>query len=80
MFATEKDLKQIAATYYGMCAEVDAQVGRLLDLLTEAGEREKTIVVFTSDHGEQLGDHHLLGKYGFFEQSFHFLNRAFTCH
>ena len=68
---SEKDLKQIAATYYGMCAEVDAQVGRLLDLLTEAGERENTIVVFTSDHGEQLGDHHLLGKYGFFEQSFH---------
>jgi len=65
------DLKQIAATYYGMCAEVDAQVGRLLDLLQQAGEHENTIVVFTSDHGEQLGDHHLLGKYGFFDQSFH---------
>jgi len=68
---SEKDLKQIAATYYGMCAEVDTQIGSLLDLLTEAGEHENTIVVFTSDHGEQLGDHHLLGKYGFFEQSFH---------
>ena len=68
---TVDDLKQIAATYYGMCAEVDAQVGQLLDLLVTTGERENTIVVFTSDHGEQLGDHHLLGKYGFFDQSFH---------
>ncbi|NIR39236.1 MAG: sulfatase-like hydrolase/transferase, partial [Actinobacteria bacterium] len=32
---------------------------------------DDTLVVFTSDHGEQLGDHWLFGKYGYFDQAFH---------
>ncbi len=64
------DQRQLRATYYGMIAEVDAQVGRLLDGLDERSLRDDTIVVLTSDHGEQLGDHWLIEKLGFYEQSY----------
>lgn len=68
---TQQDLKQIAATYFGMIAEVDAQIGRMLKSLDENGCSNNTLVIFTSDHGEQLGDHTLLGKHGFFDSSYH---------
>ena len=68
---TQKDLKQIAATYFGMVAEVDAQIGRMMQSLDEHGCTDNTVIVFTSDHGEQLGDHTLLGKHGFFDSSYH---------
>lgn len=64
------DRRQLQATYYGMVAEVDAQVGRLLDGLDDLGMAEETLVVLTSDHGEQLGDHWLIEKLGFFDQSY----------
>lgn len=69
--ANEIDLRQIRATYYGMMSEVDAQVGRLLDVLDDREIAEDTVVVVTSDHGEMLGDHGLMSKLGFFDQSFH---------
>lgn len=48
--------------YYAMVSEVDHHVGRLLSLLEETGQAEDTIVVFTSDHGEWLGEHFKFGK------------------
>ena len=66
----EGEMSALMAQYYGMVSEVDAQVGRILDALEEQGMLEHTIVVVTSDHGEQLGDHGLLEKLGFFEQSY----------
>ncbi len=63
-------IRQMRATYFGMMTEVDDQVGRVLAWLDETGQWDETLVVFTSDHGEQLGDHHLLGKVGYFDQSF----------
>lgn len=65
------DQRQLQATYYGMIAEVDHQLGVLLDGLDELGMGDDTIVVVTSDHGEQLGDHWLVEKVGFFRQSYH---------
>ena len=59
-----------ARTYLGMMTEVDDQLGRVLAWLDETGQWDDTLVVFTSDHGEQLGDHHLLGKVGYFDESF----------
>lgn len=68
---TQQDLKQIAATYYGMVAEVDAQIGRMMQSLQDHGCADNTVIVFTSDHGEQMGEHTLLGKHGFFDGSYH---------
>jgi arylsulfatase A-like enzyme len=48
--------------YYAMVSEVDFHAGRILDCLDELGKREETIVVFTSDHGEWLGEHLRYGK------------------
>lgn len=67
----EAGVRQLRATYYGMMGEVDAQIGRLVDGLRERGVWDDTLVVLTSDHGEQLGDHWLTEKLGWFDQSYH---------
>ena len=41
---------------------IDDQVGRILDAVRDSGQEEHTLVVFTSDHGEMLGDHGLIQK------------------
>ena len=51
-------------------SEVDAALGRLFAFLKETGRWDNTLIVFTSDHGEQMGDHWLLGKCGYFDASY----------
>ncbi len=60
--AGERDAKTLQAAYYAMIKLIDDQVGRMLKALEETGQREKTAVIFTSDHGEMLGDHGLIQK------------------
>src|SRR5690606_31962283 len=48
------DLARLRATYWGMIAMVDAEIGRLLDWLRRTGRDSDTLIVFTSDHGELL--------------------------
>ncbi len=52
----------IKAAYYAMIELIDDNVGRLLDELERTGQRENTLVIFMSDHGEMLGDHGLVLK------------------
>lgn len=59
---TEADWRSTKALYYGMVTLLDAQIGRILDALDDAGLSDNTIVVFATDHGEYLGDHGLMGK------------------
>jgi len=65
------DLRQIAATYFGMVSELDAELGNLFAYLKRHGQWQDTLIVLTSDHGEMLGDHGLLGKGGFHDGSYH---------
>jgi arylsulfatase A-like enzyme len=58
----QRDAKTIQAQYYAMIALVDDQFARILDRLDATGQRDNTVVIFTSDHGETLGDHGLLQK------------------
>ncbi len=67
----EGELRRMRAQYLGMVSEVDHQLGRVLDAVAARGELADTVVVVTSDHGDQLGDHGLVEKLGFFEQSYH---------
>ena len=60
--AGERDARSLIAAYYAMIKLVDDQVGRILAALDAGGQRERTIVIFTSDHGESLGDHGLILK------------------
>jgi choline-sulfatase len=64
------DAAQVRAArraYYGAISYVDEQVGRLLCVLEQTGQMENTIVVFTSDHGDMLGERNLWYKMNFFE-------------
>ena len=63
--------QRLQASYWGLMREVDDNLGRLFEHLKANGQWDNTLIVFTSDHGEQMGDHWLLGKCGYFEQSFH---------
>ena len=53
---------ELQAAYYAMIELIDDNVGRMLRALEDTGQRENTVVVFTSDHGEMLGDHGLVLK------------------
>jgi choline-sulfatase len=57
------------ALYYANVAQMDDNVGKLLRTLTELGLDENTIVIYTADHGEMLGEHGLWGKFVFYESS-----------
>ncbi|MEZ2132192.1 MULTISPECIES: alkaline phosphatase family protein [unclassified Sinorhizobium] len=67
---TAEDFAAIRAIYYGMIAEVDAQLGRIWQALKEHGAWDNTLIIFTSDHAEMAGDHWMLGKGGFFDGSY----------
>jgi len=54
--------RKVKAYYYALTSHVDEQVGRLFRVLEETGQRENTLIVFTSDHGEHLGDHGQIQK------------------
>ncbi len=68
---TESQVQLARASYCGMIKEIDDQLGRVFAYLKDSGQWDKTLIVFTCDHGEQLGDHYLFGKLGYFDQSFH---------
>ena len=57
-----RDARTLQAAYYAMIKLIDDQVGRMLEALEATGQRERTVVIFTSDHGETLGDHGLIQK------------------
>ncbi len=57
-----REHRMLRAAYWAMCDQIDVQVGRMLDALDRTGQRENTLVIFTSDHGEMLGDHGLYTK------------------
>ena len=63
------NIQQMTSIYYGMVSEVDDWVGRILKRVDELGLRDNTLVVFTSDHGEMLGDHGMHGKFVFHDGS-----------
>lgn len=66
----EAAIRQMRATYAGLMSEIDDCLGRVFAWLDENGQWDDTMILFTSDHGEQLGDHWLLGKVGYFDESF----------
>ena len=67
----EKSIRQLRATYYGLMTEVDHNIGKIIAQLKETGQYENTVIIFVSDHGAQIGDHHLLAPGSYFDQSFH---------
>ena len=67
----DAEMRQIRATYYGLMAEVDHHLGRVFDWLDRSGRAADTLVVLTADHGDQMGDHWLMEKLGYWDASYH---------
>jgi arylsulfatase A-like enzyme len=59
---TDRQLRELIANYYGMISLIDHNVGRTLIALQELGLAEDTLVLYTTDHGDWLGDHGLILK------------------
>jgi choline-sulfatase len=67
--ASERELRRATAAYYGMVETVDDYFGRIMDALEAAGEDlDEWVIVYTSDHGELLGEHGV-GEKKFYEAS-----------
>ncbi len=66
-----RQTQQDMANYCGLMREVDDNLGRVFDAVRARGEWDSTLIIFTSDHGEQLGDHWLMSKLGYFDESYH---------
>ena len=59
---TDAQLAEMTANYYGMISLIDHNVGRILAALDDCGLADNTLVVYTTDHGELLGNHGLYLK------------------
>ena len=69
---SEAELKAVEAVYDATLVDLDEATASLFDALRERGELENTIVVFTSDHGEALGEQHLFGhRHGVYQTLVH---------
>lgn len=63
---TLEEIREMRLGYHASLAFLDQEVGKVLNALEEAGIAENTLVIFTSDHGDMLGDHQLMVKGCFF--------------
>ena len=66
---TEETRAIAKASYYGLCSFVDAMLGRLMAVLAETGLDEDTTIIFSSDHGECLGDRGFWTKMVMYEEA-----------
>ncbi len=66
---TDDVVRKTIATYYALCTYMDIQVGKVIDALKESGMYENTRIIYTSDHGDSMGDHGLFFKHNMFEGS-----------
>ncbi|MBF8193872.1 sulfatase-like hydrolase/transferase [Nonomuraea sp. K274] len=62
-------IKAARAAYYGLVTHIDYAIGHILAALQDVGLFDDTLIVFTSDHGEYLGDHHTGSKVFFHDAS-----------
>ena len=66
---TEGDWRRMIANYWGLCSLVDTHVGTILAALRDSGLWDRTIIVYTSDHGDMMGSHRLIAKSVMFEEA-----------
>jgi choline-sulfatase len=65
----ESEVRRARAAYYGLITYLDEKIGRLLQVLEETGQRENTVIVHFSDHGEMNGEHGMWRKSSMYEAS-----------
>jgi arylsulfatase len=62
-------IRDIRASYYALITQIDEEIAILIDTLKDCGIYDNTVIIFTADHGELLGDHKAWGKRSFYEGS-----------
>ena len=67
----ESETRQHLAEYYAMITHIDAEVGKVIDILRETDQLDNTIIVFAGDNGLAVGRHGLMGKQSLYEHSIH---------
>lgn len=70
-FDSPEERLRAMASYYGLCSWLDYNIGQILQALEAAGMSEDTTVVYTSDHGDNVGARGLWGKSNFYQESVH---------
>ena len=68
---TDAQKRTIRAHYAASVEQIDDEVGQILESLERQGLLENTVIIFSADHGDYLGDHNLIGKSSYFESSIH---------
>jgi len=66
---SEEELRRCVAAYYGLVSYLDEKIGELLVTLEQVGLADDTLVIYTSDHGEMLGEHGMWWKCCMYEQA-----------
>ncbi len=68
---TPEQKRRVRQHYAGLVQQIDREVGAILDALEAAGQLDNTLIIFTSDHGDYVGDHDMAGKGSYYEGSCH---------
>ena len=66
---TPDEYRDMKRRYFGLVSMIDQSIGGILSCLSHANLMDNTIIVYTSDHGDSLGAHHLFGKEVMFEEA-----------
>lgn len=66
---SDADIRRARRAYYGSISYIDQMVGQLIDTLKDIGQHENTVIIFTSDHGDMLGERGMWFKKHFYEAS-----------
>src|SRR5438105_1268129 len=66
---TPEEYRDMRRRYFGLVTMIDQSIGGILSCLSHANLMDKTIIIYTSDHGDSLGAHHLFGKEVMFEEA-----------
>ncbi|MDA7598911.1 sulfatase-like hydrolase/transferase [Alphaproteobacteria bacterium] len=66
---SEREIRWARRAFYALCTHIDQQIGALIGTIREEGILDNTIVMFTSDHGDMLGNHDLWAKQTYYEGS-----------
>ena len=68
-FRDDEHIREARLSYYGYVSFLDDNVGKVLDALEASGQADNTLIIYTSDHGEMLGNHGMWAKMNMYEEA-----------
>ena len=68
-FRDEEHIREARLSYYGYVSFLDDNIGKVLSALEACGQADNTLIIYTSDHGEMLGNHGMWAKMNMYEES-----------